>query len=69
MIHYPPKFSDGRETEFVPRLEAAGVQHCIYGHLHGKDLAFGFVGEQGGVHYHLTSCDHLDFTPIELTPW
>jgi hypothetical protein len=69
MLHYPPRFTDGRETEFVPRLEAAGVSRCIYGHLHGKDLKSGFNGEKGGIRYHLTSCDFLDFVPLELTPW
>lgn len=69
LIHYPPRFSDGRETEFVPKMEAAGVSRCIYGHLHGKDLALGFVGEKGGIRYHLTSVDFVDCAPVELTPW
>ena len=69
LIHYPPRFTDGRETGFVPMMEAAGVSHCIYGHLHGKDLKVGFVGEKGGIRYHLTSCDNIDCSPVELTPW
>ena len=42
LIHYPPRFSDGRCTSAVPLLEEAGVQLCVYGHLHGKDHHYGF---------------------------
>lgn len=66
LIHYPPRYSDGRKTEAVALLEAAGVTHCIYGHLHGEDHRSGFQGEAGGVLYQLTSCDAIDFAPIEI---
>ena len=66
LIHYPPKYSDGRETKAVPMLREAGVSHCIYGHLHGKDLKHGFTGEADGIHYYLVSCDNTGFAPIEI---
>ena len=47
-------------------LEEAGVEKCIYGHLHGKDLKWGFQGEADGIRYYLTSCDNIDFQPIEI---
>jgi predicted phosphohydrolase len=67
LIHYPPRYSDGRVTEAVPLLEEAGVSVCIYGHLHGKDHKYGFQGEAGGIRYYLTACDAIDFKPIEIS--
>ncbi|MHC4896053.1 MAG: metallophosphoesterase, partial [Planctomycetota bacterium] len=66
LIHYPPKYSDGRETRAVPMLKQAGVTHCIYGHLHGKDLKHGFQGEADGIRYILASCDNIGFQPLEI---
>jgi len=66
LIHYPPRYTDGRVTDAVALLEAAGVTHCIYGHLHGKDHKYGFQGEAGGIRYYLTACDAIDFAPIEI---
>lgn len=66
LIHYPPRYSDGRTTDAVPLLEAAGVEICIYGHLHGKHHRHGFQGEAGGIRYYLTACDAVDFAPIEI---
>ncbi|MBK8980057.1 MAG: metallophosphoesterase [Planctomycetes bacterium] len=66
LIHYPPRYSDGRATEAVPLLEAAGVRVCVYGHLHGESHALGFQGDAGGIRYLLTACDAIDFRPIEV---
>lgn len=66
LIHYPPRYSDGRETGAVPLLKDASIQTCIYGHLHGKDLKYGFVGEADGIRYHLASVDFIDFQPIPI---
>ncbi len=66
LIHYPPRFTDGRTTPAVALLEDAGVSICIYGHLHGKDIVNGFQGEAGGIRYHLVSCDAVDFKPIPI---
>jgi hypothetical protein len=66
LIHYPPRFSDGRITEAVPLLEQANVCVCVYGHLHGKDHRHGFQGEAGGIRYHLAAVDAIDFKPIPI---
>ena len=66
LVHYPPRYTDGRTTPAVPILEEAGVEACIYGHLHGKDHKYGFQGEAGGIRYYLTACDAIDFAPIEI---
>lgn len=66
MIHYPPVYSFGLVTEYVPLLEEAGVELCLYGHLHGRDHASGFVGERNGIRYVLASVDYTDFRPVLL---
>lgn len=69
LVHYPPRYSDGRETGAVPLLRDAHAQVCVYGHLHGKDHQYGFQGEADGIRYYLASVDAIDFRPIliELT--
>lgn len=68
MIHYPPLYSFGLVTDFVPLLEAAGVEFCIYGHLHGRDLKSGFEGVHGPIEYKMVSVDHIDMTPQLVDP-
>ena len=66
MLHYPPLYRNTRRSGFTDRMEAAGVQLCVYGHLHGGGIASGFSGEQGGIRYELTSCDSQDFAPRKI---
>ena len=67
LIHYPRRYSDGRETAAVPLLKAASVTGCVYGHLHGSSLKYGFVGDADGIRYFLASVDFIDFQPIPIT--
>lgn len=63
MFHYPPRGPAG-ETLHSEALAAAGVAHCVYGHLHGVDAhANAFEGEAAGVNYLCVSADYVDFTP------
>ena len=66
LVHYPPKYSDGRDTAAVELLQQACVQLCVYGHLHGKDHKHGFQGESNGIRYVLASVDAIDFRPIPI---
>jgi predicted phosphohydrolase len=66
LVHYPPRYSDGRETAAVPMLKDACVQLCVYGHLHGKDHKYGFQGEADGIRYYLAAVDAIDFRPIPI---
>jgi len=68
MLHYPPLWRDCLDTPFTRRLSSAGVDLCVYGHLHGKDRAVAFEGEHDGVRYALVSADHLGFAPREICP-
>jgi predicted phosphohydrolase len=68
MLHFPPVWRDNLDTPFSRRLTDAGVEVCIYGHLHGDDLALAYEGTHGGVAYRLVSCDHIGFGPVEVNP-
>jgi predicted phosphohydrolase len=67
-VHYPPTGTDLAPTHATEIIEAAGVRHCVFGHLHGLEPAATnpLFGEREGVCYWLTSCDYLDFAPIEI---
>ena len=66
LVHYPPRYSDGRETAAVQLLKDAQAQVCVYGHLHGKDHHYGFQGTADGIRYYLASVDAIDFKPIPI---
>ena len=66
LVHYPPRYSDGRETAAVELLRDAHVSVCVYGHLHGKDHKYGFQGDADGIRYYLASVDAIDFRPIPI---
>jgi predicted phosphohydrolase len=66
LIHYPPRYADGRQTAAVPLLQEAAVRLCVYGHLHGKDIKHGFVGEADGIRYLIASVDAIGFRPIPI---
>ena len=63
MLHYPPFNEKGAPTEFASLLAGRGMDHCVYGHLHGRSCLGGFEGRYEGTEYHLTSADHLRFVP------
>lgn len=66
MTHYPPIGADLQPSRVSALLEKYHVSHCVFGHLHNvkpNSLPFGL---KNGVNYRLTSCDYLDFTPIQI---
>jgi len=67
-VHYPPVGPSLKPTRASELLEAARVDHCVFGHLHGVDPARQkpLLGERNGVRYWICSCDMLDFRPIEI---
>jgi predicted phosphohydrolase len=66
LVHYPPRYSDGRETGAVPLFKAACAQVCVYGHLHGSSHKYGFQGVADGIRYYLAAVDAIDFQPIPI---
>ncbi len=64
--HFPPCGADLAPTRATERIEAAGVRHSIFGHLHSlrRDLPRPPFGERAGVRYALAACDWIDFAPL-----
>lgn len=66
MTHYPPigdKLEPSRASQI---LEKYNIQASVFGHLHNlfpNKLQF---GERNGIRYVLTSCDAIDFSPIQI---
>ncbi len=66
MIHYPPINEKKEASAFTEIFKEYGVEKVIYGHLHGPSLATAFNGEHEGINYIITSCDYLNFDPIQI---
>jgi predicted phosphohydrolase len=66
MLHFPPWIEGRPATEIVGILRDAAVRDCVYGHLHGADIALGVTGERDGIRYHLVSADAVGFSPLEI---
>ena len=65
-VDFPPLYVNGRETDFSRAIEAWAPKLCVYGHLHGPGIAWGFTGDRNGVRYVLASCDAAGFKPVLL---
>jgi predicted phosphohydrolase len=68
MTHYPPLHRLDEPTPVTELIEASGARVCVYGHLHGRDIAAAAVGRRAGVYYKLVSADAVDFTPWQVWP-
>lgn len=65
-LHYPPIFWSNRNEPMLALLEEFSVEHCYYGHLHGKSHNRATRGLEDGVMYHLISGDYLQFVPEKV---
>jgi predicted phosphohydrolase len=65
-VHFPPIYSNGKETSFSKTVEAFAPEVCVYGHLHAAGISAGFTGVRAGVRYVLASCDAAGFSPVLL---
>ncbi|WZO99020.1 metallophosphoesterase [Isosphaeraceae bacterium EP7] len=67
--HYPPFDQFRRPGPVVDRLRAAGVDACVYGHLHIEgQWSLAVQGVVDGVRYHLVAADAVGFRPLDLGP-
>lgn len=66
MMHFPPLTPQSPDTAFTALLEEAGVEQCVYAHLHGAAHKGAFIGEHNGVRYSLVSADYLQFFPKRI---
>ena len=60
-FHYPPLFARTEHTCFTNLMLRYGVQHCVYGHIHGENHIPVFEGLREGINYKLVSCDTQGF--------
>ena len=66
MVHYPVFDNAYMDTPAKHLLEEYKIKTVVYGHLHGKAQAGGFIGEKDGIDYHLVASDYLDFKPKQI---
>lgn len=66
MTHYPPIGPTLQESKTSLLFEKHRVTSSVFGHLHNVKPASLPFGERNGIKYHLTSCDYVHFTPIEI---
>ncbi len=66
MLHFPPFLDKEKGSGFTERMEDAGVQIVVYGHLHGEANRYAFEGERNGITYHCVAADKLDFAPKRI---
>ena len=67
MVHFPPINVDGQPNDVTRMISQYHVNYCIYGHVHAQVQRVP-AGDCtiDGVRYLLTSCDYINFTPIEV---
>lgn len=65
-LHYPPIFWNSRNELMLSVLHEFGVEHCYYGHLHGRSHQRAMKGWEDGICYHLISGDYLQFMPEKI---
>lgn len=66
MTHYPPLPLTMEPTRVTDLLESYHINFCLFGHLHNQTESP--YTERGGIHYLLTACDFLGFTPLKVLP-
>jgi len=67
LCHYPPFALGSSASAFTERVEAAGADLCVYGHLHdAEEWRATFQGARNGVTYRLLAADAIGFEPIPL---
>lgn len=66
MTHYPPIGADLAPSKAAAILEEFKVDACVFGHLHNVRSGALPFGIARNVRYCLTSCDYLNFTPLNL---
>lgn len=65
MMHFPPT-EDGGRTAFTDILAGAGIDACVFGHLHGEVRAGLSRFELDGVDYVMCSADQVGFAPVPV---
>ncbi len=61
LLHYPPFNAKGEPNDFAELMVSAGIDICIYGHLHSFGHKFIVEGNIDGIEYYCVSSDYIDF--------
>lgn len=61
LLHYPPFNAKGEPNDFADLMVSAGIDICIYGHLHSFGHKFIVEGNIDGIEYYCVSSDYIDF--------
>lgn len=61
LLHYPPFNAKGEPNDFAELMVSAGIDICIYGHLHSYGHKFIVEGKIDGIEYYCVSSDYIDF--------
>ena len=62
MMHYPPVYPNGEQTEFSKIIDEYPVSHVVFGHIHNGGLSNIYTDIKiNAAVYNLVSCDYLDF--------
>lgn len=61
LLHYPPFNAKGEPNDFAELMVSAGIDICIYGHLHSYGHKFIVEGNIDGIEYYCVSSDYIDF--------
>lgn len=66
MSHYPPFDGETADPGMTSLYAQYGVERVIYGHIHRKPPKEQQIRSFEGITYYLTSCDTLDFEPLQI---
>ncbi len=66
VLHYPPLGPGDTDSAVLRKLEAAGVERAVYGHLHGADHEWAPRGRHGSVELVFCAVDFTGFAPVEV---
>jgi predicted phosphohydrolase len=65
--HYPPFDQHRRAGPWIERFERAGVDACVYGHLHAQgQWSLAVQGTIQGVQYACVAADAIGFRPLRI---
>ena len=65
-LHYPPTNAAYESSGFTELIDEYGAGICVYGHLHGEDIASALTGLRGRANHYIVSADAVDFAPAEI---
>lgn len=67
MLHYPPFANLRRINQYTRRIQEAGVDLCLYGHLHQqRQWPSVTQGAYYGVSYRFVGADFLNWKPVRI---